>query len=213
MMTTDRKQPYIWVTWLSKVMAGEQPCLWQSWFKAHFQDYAKAGDFDSARWNIEHTRLLTTTRIELARQDVELHVEDRNSFRYEDSSGAVIAGRPDIVAIEDDTATVLDCKTGRLKLSDQIQVQICMSLLPVCFPELNRLIWHGGVVYSNRRVDISPTAVDDRFRENLDYFIKLIAGKEPPMKAPSMGECRFCEITASDCPDRVQPGPIRKATG
>lgn len=204
-MPRKRKQPYIWVTWLSKVMAGEQPCLWASWFKVHFQDYEKAGDFDLAKWNIEHTRLLTATRMELARKHIQIRVEDQNTFRFEHSRRVLIAGRPDILAIEDRAATVLDCKTGRPKSSDEVQVQICMYLLPLCFPELTRYAMQGMVVYPKHRIEIPATAVNTRFKENLDYFVKLIAARTPPMKAPSLGACRFCDITSADCAERVEP--------
>lgn len=203
-MAQKRKQPYIWVTWLSKVMAGEQACLWASWFKAHFQNYEKAGDFDLVKWNIEHTRLLTATRMELARKPIQVRVEDQNSFCFEHHRRVFIAGRPDILAVEDRTATVLDCKTGRPKTSDEVQVQICMYLLPLCFPELTRYTLQGMVVYPKHRVEIPATAVNARFKENLDYFVKLIAAKAPPMKAPSLGACRFCDITSSDCAERVE---------
>ena len=26
--------PYVWVTWLSELLVGENPCEWGSWFKA-----------------------------------------------------------------------------------------------------------------------------------------------------------------------------------
>ena len=28
-----RQSPYIWFTWLTKLMAGEAQCEWASWFK------------------------------------------------------------------------------------------------------------------------------------------------------------------------------------
>ena len=34
-MTIQRQTPYIWVTWLTKLLAGEAQCDWASWFKAH----------------------------------------------------------------------------------------------------------------------------------------------------------------------------------
>jgi hypothetical protein len=185
-------------------MAGEQACLWSAWFKAHHQDFTKVDhDFDFARWNVEHTRLLTTTRIELARKQLRLRVEEQNAFQYHHSSGAILAGKPDLVAMDDDTVTVCDCKTGRPKASDQIQVQIAMHVLPLCFPELASSTVHGRVIYSDWSKSISPVTVNARFGENLDFFLMLLASDEPPMKAPSSGECRFCDITLGDCADRV----------
>jgi len=203
-MCTKRKSPYIWVTWLSKVMAGEQACLWASWFKTHHQGFQKAdSDFDMARWNVEHTRLLVRTRTELAARRAEVRVESQNSFQYNHVSGAMLAGKPDIVAIEGMDAVVIDCKTGRRKVSDQLQVQIYMYVLPVCFPELAMYTVRGRVVYPGNNIEIAPAAVDAGFAEHLNYFIELIGHENPAFKAPSAGECRFCDITAADCSSRV----------
>ena len=63
-MATKRDGVFVWITWLSRVMAGEQNCEWASWFKAHYEKYDKApSDFDTAKWNIEHTLQLRRLRI------------------------------------------------------------------------------------------------------------------------------------------------------
>ena len=59
-MANPRKSPYIWVTWLAKVMSGDATCHWQGWFQSHNQLTEKqSGDFDSAGWVISHTKMLT----------------------------------------------------------------------------------------------------------------------------------------------------------
>jgi hypothetical protein len=203
-MTKKRKQPYVWVTWLSKVMAGEQACIWASWFKAHYQDYPKVpSDFDLARWNLDHTHLLVRTRGELSAPGVEIRVEGQNAFRYRYPGGAILAGKPDMVVIEDGEALILDCKTGRARVSDQIQVLIYMAVLPACFPELSDYPLRGRVVYTDNLVDIPARAVDAGFRKHLDNFFQLIASEAPPAKVPNARECLFCDITKTDCPSRV----------
>ena len=57
-MTTRRSNPYLHVSWLSKALVGDKSCLWAYWFKANNQGYAKApSDFNSARWQMDHTEL------------------------------------------------------------------------------------------------------------------------------------------------------------
>jgi len=210
-MTCKRQTPYIWVTWLSKVMAGEQACLWASWFKTHHQSFQKADQgFDLARWNLEHTRLLVRLRAELAGRNAVVRVESQNSFKYPHASGAILAGKPDLVVIEGGQAIVVDCKTGRRRISDRLQVLIYMYVLPVCFPELALYTISGRIVYPDGCVEIATTAVDTSFAEHLDYFIGLIGNQEAPPMAPSSSECRFCDITALDCASRVN-GPSGNA--
>jgi hypothetical protein len=209
-MTVKRNQPYIWVTWLSKIMAGEQACLWASWFKAHYQDYAKVpSNFDLARWNLEHTRLLIRTRGELSARGADVRVEGQNAFKYRHKSGVLLAGKPDILAIEDDDVVVIDCKTGRPRVSDQLQVQVYMAVLPACFPKLSGYPVRGSVVYEDHAVDIPPCAVDGRFSKHLDYFVNLLASEAPPPRAPNARECQFCDITEVDCLSRVALPQVR----
>src|SRR2546426_12613973 len=57
-----REGPYIWVTWLSKLLAGEAHCEWALWFKAHHK-YDKRLDesFDLASWAARHAELVRTS--------------------------------------------------------------------------------------------------------------------------------------------------------
>jgi PD-(D/E)XK nuclease superfamily len=142
--------------------------------------------------------------MELARGGATVQVESQNSFQYRRPGGVTLAGKPDIVALDDTTATVVDCKTGRPKISDQIQVQIYMYVLPICFPRLALYGVHGRVVYPDHQVEIAATAADEHFGKHLDYFLELIASDSPPMSAASPSECRFCDITRDDCPERVE---------
>ena len=68
-MTRRRSGPYIWVTWLSRLLVGDRSCEWSSWFKAHHRYYDRMpSDFDAftsifwrmARHGLEH--LATTDR-------------------------------------------------------------------------------------------------------------------------------------------------------
>ena len=44
-----REHPYIWTTWLPRLLTGENSCEWAIWFKAHHQNWAKVpSDFNQA---------------------------------------------------------------------------------------------------------------------------------------------------------------------
>ena len=62
-MPLPRENPYIWVTWLAKLLAGESSCEWSAWFRAHYQDWAKPpSDFNQAQWMLDHTALVNQAR-------------------------------------------------------------------------------------------------------------------------------------------------------
>ena len=58
-------KPYIWVTWLSKLLSGDDSCEWRAWFQAHHYSgsWARAEtSFNSVRWTMEHGALLRESR-------------------------------------------------------------------------------------------------------------------------------------------------------
>ena len=51
---------------------------------------------------------------------------------------------------------------------------------------------------------IPAEAVDERFIQSLGALIRRIAADEPARRVPSRQECRFCDISAADCPVRAE---------
>ena len=126
-MTTPRTSPYMYVTWIPRYLTGEKSCLYAAWFKANHQGYAKMpSDFDSAKWNMEHTDLMNELITELEERGCEIFIERQNSFKVESArSGVVVGGTPDIIAVHPDrTVTIYDAKTGRESASHIVQVQL-----------------------------------------------------------------------------------------
>ena len=53
--STPRDFPYIWATWLTKLLTGENSCEWAVWFKAHYQDWTRTpSEFSQAEWMLNH---------------------------------------------------------------------------------------------------------------------------------------------------------------
>lgn len=61
----------------------------------------------------------------------------------------------------------------------------------------------GQVTYRDHTVWVPPEAVDDQFVKNLGALIRRISGDEPARRVPSRQECRFCDISVADCPQRA----------
>ena len=167
-MTQPRTSPYMYVTWIPRYLTGDKSCLFAAWFKANHQGYAKMpSDFNSAKWNMEHTDLMNELVAELEERGCELFIEQQNSFRVESArSGAVTGGKPDVIAVHPDGRKVIyDAKTGQEAASHIVQVQLYMYLLPRSQTKRWRgATFEGAVVYadgSERR--ISTDSVDDAF--------------------------------------------------
>ena len=75
-MTHPRTSPYMYVTWIPRYLTGDKSCLFAAWFKANHQGYAKMpSDFNSAKWNMEHTDLMNELVAELEERGCELFIE------------------------------------------------------------------------------------------------------------------------------------------
>ena len=81
-----------------------------------------------------------------------------------------------------------------------------MYALPRALERYRGLSIAGQVAYPDHVLDIPPEAVDGRFVENLGGFMRRLASEMPARRVPSPGECRFCEITPADCPERAEEG-------
>ena len=59
------------------------------------------------------------------------------------------------------------------------------------------------VVHPHRIVEVPADAVDNAFTATLSSLIRRFASGTPATRILSSRECGFCDITAADCPDRV----------
>ena len=112
-MARAREHPYIWATWLARLLAGEAHCEWAGWFRAHYQDWTKpTSDFDSARWMMDHTALVNEARTSREKLGYEVFTEEQNFFTLR-GKAATLAGKPDLIAVKGNDLVIVDAKTGK----------------------------------------------------------------------------------------------------
>ncbi len=202
-MFQKREHPYIWATWLPRLLTGENSCEWAAWFKAHYKNWSRApSDFDQARWLMLHTALLNEQRDQWEADGYQVGIEGQNKFEVRGRS-ANLSGKADLIARQDDEAVIVDTKTGQESASHIVQVMIYMYAIPMALAMYQDLKISGQVAYRDRTIHIPAEEVDDRFRESLNRLILRIASDTPARKVPSYQECRFCDIGAAYCPERV----------
>ena len=206
-MTTKRDQPYIWVTWLTKLLVGDNSCEWAAWFRAHYTNFRRAPDnFDSATWQMNHTVLLNQVRDRLHDEGHTIFVEKQNRFALRGSS-ATLGGKPDLIALTGNHGIIYDVKTGQPTASDHVQVMTYMYAVPRALGQYRKFTFDGKVVYGDHEVSIPAMAIDDRFIDRLASLIRRISRQQPLLKTPSAMECGFCQISKEECPERVESGP------
>ena len=208
-MTRPRAAPYIWVTWLSRLLVGDDSCVWSSWFRAHHENFNKtdSSSFDLVKWRVAHTGLVRRTIDGLRSSGHIVTMEEQNAFRLKGSSGATLAGKADIVATAPDgSVTVYDAKTGAQKASDAAQVMIYQYAL-AREKRYRGLPIEGRLVYGDgAEVSLPAGSLDADFVNSLHDLLGRMSGSEPAERVPSRRECAWCPLTAEDCPERIE-GP------
>lgn len=200
----ERSNPFIWVSWLSKIMAGEKQCEWACWFRSHYQWEKLPSGLDLAKWTANHAELLRARRATLEAEGFTVYVEDQNSFTLIGQTGIEVSGKPDLVALRGNEVYVEDCKTGTPRHSDHFQVLVYMLSLPHVEGPWKGLKIEGRLIYDHTVVDVPSSKIDADLKELFRKTVQTIGGPEPARKVPSRGECRYCDISQADCPERVE---------
>ena len=123
-MARARESPYIWATWIARLLAGESHCEWAGWFRANYQNWTRPpSDFNSAQWMLEHTALANQERESREKLGYEVCTENQNSFRLRGKS-ATLTGKPDLIAAKGGDAGIIDAKTGKPGPAHAVQAMI-----------------------------------------------------------------------------------------
>ncbi len=206
--------PYVWVTWLTSLLSGDDHCEWAIWFKAHYQNYTKAPrDFDLVQWTAEHDTMVKkeSTRLMLHPTVTAVRVEAQNKFIVKGEL-ATVSGQPDIVSLpaDDRPIGVVDCKTGKPRDKDYWQMMLYLLCLPLAYPEYRDKQFLGKVLYRQPPYGewtVSSDQLTDSNRQRIRDTIAVAGVKTPPPRVPSPRECAWCDI--HHCPDRVA-GPVQR---
>ena len=145
---------------------------------------------------------------EVGRYDVDVEAQNRFELR---GRTATLAGRPDIIAHREDEAVIVDAKTGQEGPSHAVQVMIYLYAVPRALERYRNAKLRGQVTYRDHTIRIPADAVEGAFIENLGALIRRLSADEPARRVPSRQECRFCDIAAAECPERVDAEPETEA--
>jgi PD-(D/E)XK nuclease superfamily protein len=206
--TQPRNEVRVWVSGLSKLLSGENSCEWAVWFRARNWYERLPSGFDLDRWNQEHNELVQFRSKQLAEEGYSVTLEIENSFSLRGTrSGASIAGKPDIIAIKDGSVVFEDCKTGKKRLADHVQVALYM-LLSQYQPIFKSRPVSGRVIYKDGPVSLDES-VCVGLLDRLGALVTRLSALTPPSKAPSLNECGYCDISDFYCDSRLNSGNNR----
>lgn len=192
--------PSFWITHIAKALVGDTVCLLQPYLLGHYKVEKRPNSFDSATWRANHTELLNLTLDRLTTQGWTSKVEGANFFRVV-GTAAIVSGKPDAVARKGAAIKVIDTKTGAPSESHVAQVALYCLLLPIAWNRPDLQI-NGEVVYATHTVPVFWERAQE-LKGKAFGMIKRLASEDRPVASPSESSCRFCDISKTDCPDRV----------
>jgi CRISPR/Cas system-associated exonuclease Cas4 (RecB family) len=196
-----RYRPYLGVTMLTKLLAGEARCAWQLLVRIRYDLPPEPTTPKLQEWKEKHQTLVNERATELENRGLHIQVEDQNWLEcWGKTSGIRLAGKPDIAILERERVTYEDCKTGEPKFSDHVQVMLYAHIAKRM--RVQREL-SGNVVYPDKieAVDLSRWSADGigrRFREVMEG---INAGNVLP--TASFQECRYCKVRAY-CEARIE---------
>ena len=155
---------------------------------------------------LEHTALVNQARESREKLGYTVYTEAQNAFRLR-GKFATLAGKPDLIAVKGQDVVIIDAKTGKPSPAHAVQVLIYMYAVPKSLGQYRGVEFRGHVVYPDAQVGIPVSGVDEKFTERLGSLIRRLAAETPARRVPSTQECRFCDITKADCPERVEAEP------
>ena len=110
-LTTVRPEPYVWVSWITKLLAGESSCVWSAWLRAHYQTAKAPNGFDMGAWQMDHSAMLRRTASEHEGEGCKVFTEGQNLFALKGKVGT-LSGKPDVVAIKAKAAAKRSSRTS-----------------------------------------------------------------------------------------------------
>ena len=146
--------PYIWVTWLTWLLVGENSCEWAVWFRAQHESWSwarVAQGFDLVDWQMAHTAAVRENRRRWEERGHTVFTESQDGFSLRGQS-AMLGGKPDLIARGGNAGTIIDVKTGRPSPSHVVQVLAYMYAVPRAMGQHRGVVFDGRVAYGDHEV-------------------------------------------------------------
>ena len=203
--------PRISPLWLAGLLSGEAQCHWASWFRTHHEDWhtVETPRLTRIDWQVQYTRQLNGCIRRYEEQGYTVSNGAPNDYTLS-LGGAVLSGRPDVIAVKGDDCGVIDFPKGEANRSHAFRVMTHMYALPRALERLRGMSPKGELIYWREQVEIPAGSLDREFVESLHRQAELLASRESLARVPSLDECWSCDIGAADCAERMEEEGTRR---
>ncbi len=192
-----REEAYVWVSWVTGLLAGTDRCYWAVWYKSHFRaakvEESKDRKDSLEEWTRDHDAMVTNRAKLLKERGLITRVEEEGEFKLRGRNGW-LSGKPDVVGLTRDGrgAEVYDQKSGKRKKKDVWQVLLYMFALPKTWLEAKEV--QGFVEYKDGLLPVGPLGVDEV--KTIATVLGLVTADVEPEQTQSALECKYCDVAA-----------------
>lgn len=162
MAELHKNGPYFWVTWLTRLLVGENSCEWAVWFRARHESWSwerVSIGFDLVVWQLAHTLGINENRWRWDELGYAVYTENQNGFSLK-GKAARLGGKPDLIARKGESCTIIDVKTGLPGPSHVVQVMLYMYAVRRAMERHHGVAFDGRVAYGDHeeiQCDRRPT--------------------------------------------------------
>ena len=102
-----------------------------------------------------------------------------------------MAGKPDLAAVKNSDAVIIDAKTGRPSPYHAVQVMLHQHAVPKALEEYRGVEFRGHVAYTKSNVEIPISRIDTNFAHNLGAFNTTVSRRHA---GPEGAELRRMQV-------------------
>jgi hypothetical protein len=177
------------VTDLSKLISGEETCLFKIWYKMRHREDTEEISKKLVEWKVNHTKMMLDLSNKLEMKGGEIKKEEYIKL---DASNGTLVGRVDLLHIADDEVIIYDCKSGKQNISHHLQMMIYLYMVDKLKLYKGKML-RGVIHYENKDIYYSLGDILDDLHSSIETYTNILLDDSAP-SAFVGGSCEWCEI-------------------
>jgi len=181
------------ISQISKLISGDDPCLFKYWYAIRHKDIGKKEDLspELVQWRIRHNQVVSNII-----EDVQKLGGKAGEFKREKwvklalSKDDMLVGKADIIHENNKSIHLYECKGGNPCSSDAIQLLIYLYVLTKEESYKDKEL-KGILGYKDYQKQYSVSDIPEGIQELIDKYSKILISNSPPQKYEG-SSCRFC---------------------
>ena len=178
------------ISQISKLISGDDPCLFKYWYAMRHKDEAKKEDLspELVQWRIRHNQVVSNIIDDVQKLGGEFKREKWVALNLSENDALV--GKADIIHENNKSIHLYECKGGQPSSADAIQLLIYLYVLTKEESYKDKEL-KGILGYKDYQKEYSISDIPEGIQELIDKYSKILISNSSPQKYEG-SSCRFC---------------------